>query len=210
MGYIYKITNKQNNKIYIGQTRINVNNRWRTHCAVSYNKNNEEYNFAFHRAIRKYGPSNFLVETIEECSDNNLNDREKYWIAYYNSYKDGYNESLGGDGHTKYNYDNIVNYYLNHDFSIKDTCIHFQIYDQVVYSALQSKNINYKELNKRKNGIKKIGKKILLVEKNIIFNNMSEIDKYFGKVVHPNIRRCLNGVTKKAYGYTWKEVDNNE
>ena len=35
---------------------------------------------------------------------------------------------------------------------------------------------------------------------------MNEIDKYFNKVVHPNIRRCLNGTTKKAYGYTWKEV----
>lgn len=39
---------------------------------------------------------------------------------------------------------------------------------------------------------------------------MTEIDNYFNKVVHPNIRRCLNGITKKAYGYTWKVVDNDE
>lgn len=36
---------------------------------------------------------------------------------------------------------------------------------------------------------------------------MSEIDKFFNKKVHGNIRRALNGITKKAYGYTWKEVE---
>lgn len=34
-----------------------------------------------------------------------------------------------------------------------------------------------------------------------------DIDDYFGKVAHSNIRRCLKGVTKKAYGFTWKEID---
>lgn len=38
---------------------------------------------------------------------------------------------------------------------------------------------------------------------------MNEIDKYFNKIVHSNIRRCLNGTTKKACGYTWKEVIND-
>ena len=36
---------------------------------------------------------------------------------------------------------------------------------------------------------------------------MKEIDEFFGKSAHPNVRRALNGVTKKAYGYTWKEID---
>lgn len=36
---------------------------------------------------------------------------------------------------------------------------------------------------------------------------MSEIDTYFNKTVHPNIRRCLNGMTKKAYDYTWQEIE---
>ena len=34
--------------------------------------------------------------------------------------------------------------------------------------------------------------------------------KYFGKTVHPNIRRCLNGITKKAYGYRWMEIEDGE
>ena len=39
---------------------------------------------------------------------------------------------------------------------------------------------------------------------------MADVDKYFNKIVHPNIRRCLNGITKKAYGYTWKEIVNDD
>ena len=41
----------------------------------------------------------------------------------------------------------------------------------------------------------------------LYFNKMKDIDNYFDKIVHPNIRRCLNGTTKKAYGYTWKEIE---
>ena len=108
---------------------------------------------------------------------------------------------MGGDGQLKYNYDDIVNFYLSHNFSILETCKHFNIYDQVVYSALKSKNIDYKNLI-NKSVKRKYNKKILLVEKNIIFNSMKEIDNYFGKKAHPNVRRCLNGITKKAYGYT--------
>ena len=67
--------------------------------------------------------------------------------------------------------------------------------------------MNYKNLPKQHG--KKCKQKILCVELNRIFNSMNEIDKYFNKIVHPNIRRCLNGTTKKAYGYTWKEVAND-
>ena len=165
-----------------------------------------DYNFPFHRAICKYGKENFTIEKIEECSDNIINEREKYWIQYYDSYNTGYNATLGGDGQLKYNYDEIVNFYLSHNFSLTETCKKFDIYDQVVYSALKSKNIDYKLL-KNTTKKQKYNKKILLVEKNIIFNSMKDIDNYFNKVVHPNIRRCLNGITKKAYGYTWKEVN---
>ena len=36
---------------------------------------------------------------------------------------------------------------------------------------------------------------------------MKEVDEFLGKSAHPNVRRCLNGVTKKAYGYTWREIE---
>ena len=52
-----------------------------------------------YQSIRKYGLDNFIFEIIEELEDYSIAaEREKYWIQYYNSYKNGYNESLGGDG----------------------------------------------------------------------------------------------------------------
>ena len=85
---IYKITNLINGKCYIGQSR-NIQNRWRRHRS-----SNDEY--SIHLAFRKYGLENFKFEIIEECSVDKLNDREKYWINFYDSYENGYNETLGG------------------------------------------------------------------------------------------------------------------
>ena len=93
-GFIYKITNTINSKSYIGQTIQNVKERFYQHCAIKCSK--AVSNMAIHRAIKKYGKSNFTVEVIEEIDSANLNDRERYWIKYYNSYNNGYNSTKGG------------------------------------------------------------------------------------------------------------------
>ena len=93
-GFIYKITNTINGKSYIGQTIQNVKERFYQHCATKCSK--AVSNMAIHRAIKKYGKSNFTVEVIEEINSANLNDRERYWIKYYNSYNNGYNSTKGG------------------------------------------------------------------------------------------------------------------
>ena len=103
---IYKITNKLDGKFYIGQA-IDINERWRDHIRDSMlpedkwiaNKRGEQT--YFHRALRKYGPNNFVFEVIEECSRDLLNERERYWIDKFNAYKgpDGYNLRPGGEGY---------------------------------------------------------------------------------------------------------------
>ena len=93
-GFIYKITNTINSKSYIGQTIQNVKERFYQHCATKCSK--AVSNMAIHIAIKKYGKSNFIVEVIEEIDSANLNDRERYWIKYYNSYNNGYNSTKGG------------------------------------------------------------------------------------------------------------------
>ena len=93
-GFIYKITNTINGKSYIGQTIQNVKERFYQHCATKCSK--AVSNMAIHRAINKYGKSNFTVEVIEEIDSANLNDRERYWIKCYNSYNNGYNSTKGG------------------------------------------------------------------------------------------------------------------
>lgn len=91
---IYKITNKINNKCYIGQS-VDINKRWNAHIH-SFN-NIDVYNYPLYRAFRKYGIENFSFEIIETCPRDKLNEREKYWIQYYDSCYNGYNQTLGGD-----------------------------------------------------------------------------------------------------------------
>lgn len=95
MGYIYKITNKEDGKAYIGQTCRDPNIRWKEH----YNRDIDKDTY-FHRALKKYGKDNFLWEVIEECDNKILNEREIYWIKYYDTYyknNKGYNMTYGGE-----------------------------------------------------------------------------------------------------------------
>lgn len=97
---IYRITNKANGKHYIGQSN-NILRRFREHKTRALYLENNEYNSSIHRAIRKYGKENFEYKIIEECSQSKLEDREVYWISYYNSYHEGYNETKGGGSGNK-------------------------------------------------------------------------------------------------------------
>ena len=93
---IYKITNLINNNCYIGQSK-NIKKRWKREIADALNSNTEAYNYPLSKAIRKYGLENFSFEIIEECLQEELNQKERYWIKYFNSYNEGYNQNLGGN-----------------------------------------------------------------------------------------------------------------
>lgn len=96
---IYKITNLVNNKIYIGQT-VNYEERVRHHKQTAFRENSKEKNRPLYKAIRKYGVDNFKFEIIDEASNlDELNNKEIYWIAYYDCCVDndkGYNLDKGG------------------------------------------------------------------------------------------------------------------
>lgn len=94
---IYKITNKINNKCYIGCSK-NIEHRWLAHKSESICENNVQYNYSIHKAFRKYGIDNFVFEIVEIVENEILLfEKEKYWIAYFDSYNNGYNETPGGD-----------------------------------------------------------------------------------------------------------------
>ena len=89
--YIYKITNIQNNKVYIGQTIRPIKDRFHRHINDAMNNILDTH---FARAIRKYGKDNFIIEQIDMAeTQDELNKKEQYWIQYYNSVIDGYNET---------------------------------------------------------------------------------------------------------------------
>lgn len=98
-GYIYKITNKVNGKIYIGQTKNSIKARFLEHCWSAYSKNNT--NIILYNSIRKYGVDNFVAEEIDVAySKDELDDKERYWIKTLDSQNHdiGYNMCGGGEG----------------------------------------------------------------------------------------------------------------
>ena len=89
--WIYKITNIQNNKVYIGQTIRPIEQRFKRHMNDALNNILDTH---FARAIRKYGKENFIIEQIDIAqTQEELNQKEQYWIQYYNSVNEGYNET---------------------------------------------------------------------------------------------------------------------
>ena len=91
MGKIYKITNNINKKIYIGQTIQDENIRWNHHIREASNGSDTK----FHRALRKYGKDGFIWEVIEEVDNDKLNEREIYWISYFDTFNNRYNSTIG-------------------------------------------------------------------------------------------------------------------
>ena len=92
---IYAIRNKANNKYYIGQAK-DIKNRWIQHR--SRLKCGTHKNLHLLSAYKIYGKDNFEYLILEECSTEHLDERERYYIAKYNSYNNGYNQDEGGAG----------------------------------------------------------------------------------------------------------------
>ena len=89
---IYKFTNKENGKVYIGQS-VNVESRIQS----NYWPSHAEQRTHFDRLLQAH-PDLFTSEIIEECSADLLDEREQYWIKYYNSYYNGYKCNVVGKG----------------------------------------------------------------------------------------------------------------
>lgn len=94
---IYKITNKINGKIYVGQSNC-IQRRFAQH--KSPYEQQRFSNKPLYKAFKKYGIQNFSFEVIEQCSQEQLNAREKFWIKTLHSlcHQNGYNITAGGDG----------------------------------------------------------------------------------------------------------------
>ena len=99
---IYKIVNNLTGDFYIGKTTKTKEERLQRHFYSSLYGSQTH----LHRAIRKYGESNFIIEEVEcPLPQDILNEREMYWIKTMNP---SYNMTEGGDGGNTHNSPNFV------------------------------------------------------------------------------------------------------
>lgn len=124
MAYIYSITNTINDKKYIGKTsQANPYDRWKQHLQSARLKDNTVAYSSIHtmpivRAISKYGPDIFKFRVLEECTEDNVNERERFYIEKYNTAEGvGYNCTYGGEGIKK-----PRKYWSNHPHSKAVSC----------------------------------------------------------------------------------------
>ena len=85
---IYKITNLQNKRCYIGQS-ANIAERWRQHIKRGVGAEAATRN-KLYTAMKAYGVENFTFEIVEECERSLLNERESYWQDYFKAKEFGY------------------------------------------------------------------------------------------------------------------------
>lgn len=175
MSVIYKIANKLNGKIYIGKTARTLEVRMKEHL-----RSNKTY---IDRAIHKYGIDNFKVSVVEECdTEEKLNEREIYWIAFYKCRTpNGYNLTSGGDG--------IAGYIVSEETRKNLSTSH-----------------KGKKLSEKTRALMSISSKnkrsVICLETNEKFDSIVDAAKHFG-ITAKSIGCALHGKTGLGCGYHW-------
>jgi len=220
---VYKITNKENGKIYVGITNQGVDVRWSKHCSDARHRPI----FPIHNAIRKYGENSFQIELIhllsDDCDYEDLKNYERYWIAYYDSYnrKKGYNLTLGGDGtfgrfHSKETKDKIRQKALGREVSEEAKQRMSESHkrreydhDEMSRRATKGNEIRWSDLKAKINasinnyGNRSILKCSLTGEILEEFRSVSEAARIINKS-RQSLSKCVTGKAKTAYGFIWK------
>ena len=215
MGYIYKITNTVNNKKYIGKTKYTVKSRYRRHC---YEAKRNVIEYPLYSAMRKYGIDKFIVETIEEINnDDLLNEREKYWIQYYDTYikhGKGYNCTLGGEGNTTID--------LNKIYELWDLGLSVQEISNItehnrsnIRKILQSYNNYSVEVALNRGRVYQTRALFNPVDQYDIYGNYiqtfiseKEASQITG-ISYKSLNQAIIGKSKTAGGFQWKKHDDD-
>lgn len=225
LGFIYKITNKINGKVYIGKTKYSdATKRWKEHLYESSKKRGSEKR-PLYNAINCYGLKNFEFEVIEEVADESLSEKEIYYIKLYKSFvgfkdSNGYNATLGGDGISYLNLDEnqVIEYHISHGNKLGETAHKFNVDNGTISKILTKHDIhwlNNQELSSKKSFESTGG--VAQIDENTheilnIFDTITDANLYLGKPKeNGNIGDALNRrKSHKAYGYLWyfvKDLD---
>lgn len=217
MSFIYLITNNINGKQYVGKTEKTVEERFKQHVKDS---NKVQYqNRPLYRAFVKYGVENFSYSILEECSRDDSAAREIYWIGKLDTYKNGYNATIGGDGKIWRDYKAIAEKYqeLQHETKV---AAFFGCDRKTVRIACKEYNITIAQCEEQNK--KLFGKAVDMIDSNgntiKHFASMSDAGRYLiesgickskPKDASTYIGRAAKGERKTAYGFRWSFSNNN-
>lgn len=213
LGELYIITNTINNKVYIGKTYKSTEYRFKEHIKdafiIDYNTFEYKYDYKLYRAIRKYGSDKFKAKLIGQFEEGILEQKEQEYIAKYNSYEDGYNSTLGGDGHRRINLSdkqiyNIVDSY-NKGKSILDLANTYNVNNRIIGNILKNNKVK----------IRVSSKKVIQYDTNFEFEKIFESKKSAYGYINDNEHKCdFRNFWKRielsckngnlAYGHRWQ------
>ena len=208
MAFIYKIVNDINNKIYVGKTLETIEKRFKEH--IDDSKRGRDANRPLYRAMNKYGIEHFWVEQLEECSYEIVNERETYWIKKLDSFSNGYNATLGGDGKVTANYQLIYNLWLS-GLNVKEIQEKTNYDPQTIKRGLVENKITHEDIINRLKQQK--SRKVCMIDMNTneiiqCFGSGKEAGIFLGdKNKAKHIGKVCRGERQSAYGYYWKFLD---
>lgn len=178
--FIYKITNTINGKCYIGQTINTIEERWKRHQNDALSG---RLNTHFANAIRKYGVDSFTLELLDiATSQEELTQKEHEWIVFFNSVREGYNETdamskCGGNTYKSKTQEELQ-----------------QIAEKISITKQGGLNINAMAVKCRN----------IKTGEEYHFASQAEMQKFFNAPNHIFIsRRCL-GIIQKPYLDKWE------
>lgn len=208
MGLIYKVINDINNKVYIGKTTKTLEIRWKDH-----QKNSRYTNNKFYYAIRKYGVEHFSPIIIEDnIPETELNNKEIYWINFYNSYKNGYNSTIGGEGDKKYPEKEILNLW-NKGYSCSDISNELGCTYMTASYTLSNLGIDTEQKKQRSAKIREKKNSIPIEQYdfkgNFIkrFNTSKEIKE--AGFDRNEVNRCCVHCAYSHKGFLWRRINDN-
>lgn len=209
---IYKITNQLNGKCYIGQS-IDIYDRWTKHRSRPFQVSDNSYDTCLYRAIRKYGLDNFIFEVVEECSCEQLNEREIFYIDFYNSHytKSGYNMTFGGEGGIRRDNKKICDMW-DEGHTISKIAKELSCSRNTVKSALkQFGKYDTDEIKNRWS--KQNGRSVSQYDENFnllkTWASARQVEKEIG-IDHSCIGDCCNYIAKQAGGFKWRYTERSE
>lgn len=161
-GFIYIIRNTVNRKVYIGQTRTSVEQRWREHL-----RHAQYGDQVINKAMRKYGTDKFYIETLEICSLELLDYREMYYIDLYDSTNKskGYNVSIGGNTprfkRKVLSISDLVDLYINKGFTLEEIATKYEVSRYIISSELTNAGITIRTRHESNTRFNKIPRNVL-------------------------------------------------